>query len=367
MVAYDERMPSSLIEEFQPLGNSSNSAPSTPQLASTSDAFQFFPSISLTDTGGERTILNQQRDEQHNDDLSRLHSSAFSDLRKSINEAGEGFVRRMREFEAHRNAGRAFASNINSPSGSPNKSTPRYRRGRKRPSAASPYQPFQDYPSISGINGVNEDPGEESDVEIHSSCIPTLENCLSPSKKRAVSLCSSGNRAVTSNTFAYPTPFRRTLQNRERSSSSCGSSSSEEEDEDDIVVQSAFEDVQQRNTPRFRSHAMQFSPPSLSFSFSSASNNSSRMSLPLGVPSPVSYSIVTHSPSSSPSQQSAFPGHEANEPRASLNYSKCTDRAVAALSLALANGAGSVSDYEPLREAQSALGMDDSETGSMWD
>ena len=80
------------------------------------------------------------------------------------------------------------------------------------------------------------------------------------------------------------------------------------------------------------------------------------MSLPLGVPSPVSYSIVTHSPSSSPSQQSAFPGHEANEPRASLNYSKCTDRAVAALSLALANGAGSVSDYEPLREAQSALG-----------
>lgn len=365
MAPYDEQMPSSPAEESQPPGNPRNSAPSTPQLASTSDAFQLYNSKISADTKGKGLLsgVGNFRDERPSDDLSKLHSSAFNDLRKSINEAGEGFVRRMREYEAHRNSGHSIASKMNSPS---DKSTPRYRRGRKRPSAASPYQSSYYLPKFGSSSG-NEDPDEESDVEIHSSCVSSSDNNASSSKKRAVSLGSSYSREPVSSTFARPDPFRRPLQDRERSSLSCESS---DDDENSIVLQSGVlrpGQNQQQGAPRFRQSANEFSPPSLSFSFSSASNNSSRMSLPLAVPSPVSYTNITNSPSSSPSQQSTFPKFEANSPRVSPKSSKRTDKAVAALSLALANGAGSVSDYEALREAQNALGMDDSETGSMWD
>jgi len=39
---------------------------------------------------------------------------------------------------------------------------------------------------------------------------------------------------------------------------------------------------------------------------------------------------------------------------------------VAALTLALANGAGSVSDYEVFRSPQESFIMDNSEVGSLW-
>ena len=58
------------------------------------------------------------------------------------------------------------------------------------------------------------------------------------------------------------------------------------------------------------------------------------------------------------------PGRSMNAPARSA---KKTERAVAALSLALANGAGSVSDYEALRDAKDVLSLDYSEAGSMWD
>ena len=47
--------------------------------------------------------------------------------------------------------------------------------------------------------------------------------------------------------------------------------------------------------------------------------------------------------------------------------SKRTDKAVEAITLALAHGAGSVSDYEALREAHGVLALEDSDAGSLWD
>ena len=123
-------------------------------------------------------------------------------------------------------------------------------------------------------------------------------------------------------------------------------------------------------------HVRSTSPPPLSFSFTT-SNNSSRISLPSGV-SPISHSgnPMDYSLRSSPAsagiqspddneEDCETPGRTIrNAPRRS---SKKTDKAVAALSLALANGAGSVSDYEALRGAQDALEFDNSEAGNMWD
>ena len=47
--------------------------------------------------------------------------------------------------------------------------------------------------------------------------------------------------------------------------------------------------------------------------------------------------------------------------------SKRTEKAVEAITLALAHGAGSVSDYEALREAHGVLALEDSDAGSLWD
>ena len=56
-----------------------------------------------------------------------------------------------------------------------------------------------------------------------------------------------------------------------------------------------------------------------------------------------------------------------DRPASPSQTSKCAEKAVAALTLALANGAGSVSDYGALRNAQGVLAMDAAEVGSLWD
>lgn len=319
-----------------------------------------------------------------------MHSDAFSDLRKTVSEAGEGFVRRMREFEAHRRTGSARVSTaLSHPEASDRKPSP-HKRGRKRPSPMSHRQITTTQSNVGAIDTrgkSDENNGdEESDVEIRSSYASGSDDFRgwSPSKKRAVSLSAlsdqDGGPLSQSHTLPFPIPLR----SRDRSSSSAStsaysnSSSSEDDDDDEIpnIAYNAADRPIRRRAPRFRSKARSSakysSPPSLSFSFST-SNNSSRMSLGAGVPSPISPFGVPHSLSSSPNQPSVL-GGTGNmttaggcPPLLESQPSKASEKAVEELSLALANGAGSVSDYDALRKAQNVLIMESSEAGGLWD
>ena len=55
-----------------------------------------------------------------------------------------------------------------------------------------------------------------------------------------------------------------------------------------------------------------------------------------------------------------------DRPKVSERSTKYTEKAVAALSLAMANGAGSVTEYEELKNAYNVFHTDDGEAGSLW-
>ncbi|KAH8120102.1 hypothetical protein DFH11DRAFT_32880 [Phellopilus nigrolimitatus] len=370
MESCDEPMSGSPVAiPMTPNDTWSFSAPSTPQLPSTSDAFQFFPSkaSNVIKSSSLFTAYTPTTDNSHAEGLAQMHSDAFSDLRKTVDEAGEGFVRRMREFEAHRS--RAGPSRINTESSNPEVSDHKgvhQKRGRKRPSPSS-RQTAQPSAMISFVRAGRADSNEnddESDVEIRSSYASGSDDYPnSPSKKRAVSLGALSDNDVGSPAHPHSLPFPIPLRRRERSSSPSACSISSDDDRDDHVAGAGR--VRQRRAPRscynVPSPAKSSTPP-LSFSFSSASNNSSRVSLSTSRFAP------PDSLSSSPTRQSVEVGDiTAKPPVSSSRSSKRAEKAVAALSLALANGAGSVSDYEALREAQGVLVMDDSEAGSLWD
>ncbi|EJD04176.1 uncharacterized protein FOMMEDRAFT_167416 [Fomitiporia mediterranea MF3/22] len=384
MESCDEPMPGSPIAELQ-ANSLSMSVPSTPlpRFPATSDAFQFFPPKSSsaarqasTTSDGHSSFFGSGNRNKHEDRLEQMHTDAFSDLRKTVSEAGEGFVRRMREFEAHRRARSSRVIAVVSRSdGSPGCQMPPYKRGRKRPSPLSVRQSNVQHANV-GQNRGNGSGSEadDSDIEIRSSCASGSDDFRgwSPSKKRAVSLSALGyqDTVAVENPRSFPCPIP--LLNRDRSSSpspSTYSNSSSDEDEDITSSSGSVVDrSRHRHALRFRPKVpslVKCSPPSLAFSFT-ASNNSSRMSIDTGVPSPVSLpSAVTNPLSSSPDQfksmdTSNYGPAMATSPPAQRT-SKCSDKTVAALSLALANGAGSVNDYNALREAQGVLSMESSE------
>ena len=135
-------------------------------------------------------------------------------------------------------------------------------------------------------------------------------------------------------------------------------------------------DVHAHSLGHPRSSATTLTTPSSSFTGAfSSSASSSLMSLPHAPPYPSNPPIVRQSSSASSSMCPSSPRR--NRSRRVRRHgsgstptpqSSRTERAVAALSLALANGAGSVSDYEALRIAQSALGLEDhhQDAGALW-
>ena len=384
----DEPMSSSPILDHS-LNTSSSSAPSTPHFASTSDVFQFFPTKPMSTAVATRpSIVTKHTAIGSNlSALEQMHSDPFGDLHSAVSEAGEGFVRRMREMEASRSVRGLRMVTISPPSSSAmshigpadrRSSLPMRTRGRKRPSRTCPssagvVQSTPGRPLVAPLTFDDDD--ESEDVEIRSSCASGSDDVpnWSPSKKRAVSLSALSAKASTSAaSLPYPIPLR----SRDRSSSPLGSaySSSSEDDEDYALLGRRLGNrrnsrLTHRRAPRFvsSSHAtntakLSTSPPPLSFSFST-SNNSSRMSL-LNGSSPASAGNRHDLPQEEIDCET--PGRSVHA-STSNRSSKKTERAVAALSLALANGAGSVSDYEALREAKDVLSLDYSEAGSMWD
>lgn len=355
--------------------------PGSVGLASTSDAFQFFNTRAKS-SGRTRTAPQRLSDDEimegmqfspPTDGLARTQAAAFDDLRKSVEEAGEGFVRRMREFEAQRS--------VAGPSVSINASQRAFhKRGRKRPSPrASRHFAFPPA-STEDVASGHRDEEEESDVEILSSVASSSDDYphSSPTKKRAVSLCALNDIPYASQPQCLSSPVRPSgvSYGRARSPSPMGAhrgpslacSNCNSSDEDDELQFNAQRPRRARKVlrPRYSCDASsaESNAPSLSFSF--ASNNSSLQSLPLGAPTP------TGRPSLPTSDGDAcnyplFQNVHRNRPIIPERSSKYTEKAVAALSLALANGAGSVTDYEALQNACGAFPPNDGDAGSLWD
>ncbi|KAF5375025.1 hypothetical protein D9758_000142 [Tetrapyrgos nigripes] len=237
-------------------------------------------------------------------ELVELRSNAFWDLQRSIAENGESLVRRMRDYESSRSRAETF-SKVNEAR----------KRGRKRSSlisAARRKQVFQDSED-------DEDDEGEEDVQIISGEIPDV-------------LIRRGSRPASPGDSSLAMTRGRSLPStqRQRSPSSCSSMVSDD-------------DLHMSASPTFPS--FDFQPHSTSMmntpalSHSTSSTNSSMVSLPL-----LPYHFQSQSQPSSHSGSTdinilpSIPSPTASR----------SEKALAALSLAMANGAGSINDYAGL-------------------
>ncbi|KAI0374302.1 hypothetical protein BV20DRAFT_1033157 [Pilatotrama ljubarskyi] len=319
---------------------------STPRLPSTSAAFQFFPQKKARKQPGRnrfsREASPRQVDRISPDEARRMRADALGELHRSVVESGEGLVRKMRDWESTRS-----------------------RCVRPERPAADGHQPKRSWRRLTSYHGtpqatepVTEQPEEDEDdifIVGETSSFPAGPSPVQ--KKRALSL---GTMDVDLPEMeAHSSPFAG-LDGGDRSSSpierSSGTSaySSDDEDHADVDVELAS------------SASGTFSTPALSHTYSTSAN-SSLVSLPLSA----------HTGDGSPSTRTTLP------PSATVTPNGCSspgspsilapptasrsEKAIAALALAMANGAVGISDYEALRAAEGLTALDDSHAGELWD
>ncbi|TFK57316.1 hypothetical protein OE88DRAFT_1641005 [Heliocybe sulcata] len=295
----------------------------TPGLASTPAAFNLFPSRKRTPRVARHTQGRLSLPDSHSPssaDLHRMRSTAFGDLRKSIAEGGEGFVLRMRDLERARTKNFSGRERIvdqrRSPGGIRKRPVSHYDSARRA------------YP----VDSATEE--EEEDVQIFVGESDLGGEPLT--KKRAMSLGDMGL-----DTFSLdPQPYPSSMDESDRSSSPIDASVS--------GPSSYSSDDEELSNSLFKDTRFSFATTGISNPFTPAlthtltnSTNSSLVSLPLPPPS--------QKPPSAPSSASR------------------SEKAIAALTLALANGAGGVSDYGALSGLQGPALIDDCEVGSMFD
>jgi hypothetical protein len=235
--------------------------------------------------------------------LSSLRSNAFGELHRTVAESGERLIQRMRDYERSRSKSDAYLK------------LAKYPRGRKQSSRGVLAQrtPNQRHQPTNG---------EDDDDEVHILLPQMTYPGSSPHKKRAVSL-GPGD---------FPSPFTED----ERCSSPISYPSFISDDELHVsgmkspVSYSSYSSQHQLPT---------LSTPALSNSLSN-STNSSQISLAL--PPPLPYIPHQDSPTSR------------------------SEKAIAALTLAMANGAGDLTDYQALLSIQTTPALDNSQVGEMW-
>lgn len=296
------------------------SAPPTPFFATTSAEFNLFKSPPKSP---HQSQLHTERPipligDIHLDtktNLTQLHSDAFWELRKSIEENGEGLVRRMRDFENSRTRGGVYS-----------KAKDSLKRGRKRHSISS-------RPKRMLISGVNSD--EEDDVQIVAGNEPP-EACdhRIARKKRAISLGMADSNPRTS---AIIEPDRNEGCSWSGTTFNSSHSTYTSDDESmDLVDDSPL------------SMSGLASPPAASTmpsSFTTSANSS-----PISISTHLFGGVPTPSP----------PQHRSTSLAASRS-----EKALAALTLAMANGAGGLNDYEAVRALEAPV-IDNSQVGELW-
>lgn len=244
--------------------------------------------------------------------LSSLRSNAFGELHRTVAESGEGLIQRMRDYELSRSKSDIHSKVAKHPI-----------RGRK--------QSFRNVVSpetLSQSRQLIRDDDDDEEVQI---LLPQMSFPRSSRhKKRAVSLgpsddilsLSTGSERCSSTApyprLTYHSDDELHLSGVRSPSFACSLSSPHQ-------------------LPTSSTPALSHTP--------SNSTNSSLVSLVLS-PS------IPHS-----QRQSPQPGITSTR----------TEKAIAALTLAMANGAGDLTDYQALLAIQTSPAVDSSQVGEMWD
>ena len=291
--------------------------------ATTSAQFNLFSRPSKNPGGkGRRNPPSEpkgQHERQHGylSDLVRLRASAFWELRQSISENGEGLVRRMRDYEKSR-----------SRHGTHHKAKEAEKRERKR-FRSKKKKVFIDTSDASDDDDddILISSGESANHILRGTFLRTMKD---PADAMAVDPSWPSAQHARSNS----------AQDTQYTSSSSAV--------DDECFTAAFGTEPGEFLSRSPSGSMQSSIPSLSHS-RGESPCSSFVSLPFS--SPIA---CDEDPSDSPSI---------------LGPSTASEKAIAALNLALANGAGSINDYSPVNQYEEIFSVENyghSDHGDLW-
>jgi hypothetical protein len=285
-------------------------------------------------------------------DVSRLRSTAFWELRRSVAESGESLVRRMRDYEHTRSRASAYRS--------------RGRDSRRGSDKTKMSPPSASSAAVTGPYTQSEDRDLDDDVLILGEQTAPSGGCAR--KKRALSLGLLDAPPSSLFRFSDSAMCSPTSAIHDTASTPSSFPSDNDEDEDD-------EGCFSRRRPR---RAMPPHPPSVSASMSSGytpalshtystSSNSSLVSLPL--PPPISAPGATRPPLAL-FQGSTLQPHthqHQHQHRPPLPASRA-EKAIAALSLAMANGAAGLNDYHALLAIQ-GLSQDcgvSPDVGELW-
>ena len=249
--------------------------------------------------------------------LTHLRSNAFWELHRAVAENGEGFIKRMRDYELLRSKSDAYL-----------RAKRNERRGRKRSSLACvPRKTLSLHRQPAGDTDDVDDDDDDDDVQI---LLQPLSQ-RSYHKKRAASLDSVDEGLNQDNSSSPSTRSGRCSSPSPESSFMCHS-------DDELHISGV-------PRPLFPSPSHRFSPsstPALSHTLSNSANSSL-----------VSLALL------SPTQSTLNPS------RPVLSSSR-SEKAIAALSLAFANGAGGLTDYEALLAIQATPALDNGQVGEMW-
>ncbi|TBU35108.1 hypothetical protein BD311DRAFT_648774 [Dichomitus squalens] len=316
------------------------SSPNSYGFACTSAAFQFFPQKPKPRrraSGPGRARLSREAspraegDRISSDEARRLRASALSELHRSVAESGEGLVYRMRDWEQ---------SHLKVPRvpGSPFETEAPRRSWRPRPTS------YYAVPQAATADTAQTE-DEDDDVLIVGETSPVGIARSPAHKKRALSLSMMDVDLPEAHTSHSPG-----LGDSERSSSPLGrfsgpsAYSSDDEGHADMDTDLSS-DI--------------FSTPALSHTYS-ASTNSSLVSLPLPHQANEGSNGII---SASASSITIVPGNARPTPPPTASRS---EKAIAALTLAMANGAAGISDYEVLRMTEELATLDESHAGELW-
>ncbi|TCD67033.1 hypothetical protein EIP91_000653 [Steccherinum ochraceum] len=295
---------------------------------STSAAFELYPNSPhkspARPTRSSDAIMAEQGP---TDNVDQLRTDAFWELHRSVAENGEGLVSRMRDWETLQAQSelRLTSESYRRRASGGQQTQSSWTRKRPLPAQSWPSDPTED-----------DESDEDDDIQIvdgdSSSSGSSPCSREPPRKKRAFSLSVMD--------IDYPTPFNSytTPDSRERCSSPLGTPFV------DMATVDSDEDEEECNS----------SPPALTHAYTNSAN-SSLVSLTLPPPH---IAHNSHHPSSTATEDSTL-----DVPSTASR----TENAIAALSLALANGAGGLNDYEALRVTEDKTSeLDESLIGEMW-
>ncbi|KAI0735316.1 hypothetical protein C8Q76DRAFT_791884 [Earliella scabrosa] len=327
--------------------------PSTSRLPCSSAAFQFFPQKSprrqsLSGSRSARARLARDASPRDGERISpdearRLRTNALADLHRSVAESSEGLVRRMRDWErSRRMSARSERQALGSPSAldAPHQ----LRKPGRRPTS------YYGTPQAAAMVAEQSEDDEDDLFIVGETC--SLPMARSPAhKKRALSL--SMMDVDHPETEALPSPFA-SLGGSERSSSpidhSSGPSACSSDDEGQADMDTDL------------SSSGVFSTPALSHTYS-VSTNSSLVSLPLSLQGGEGATTAIKASTSSTTVHTCYASPSAPYLPSTASRS---EKAIAALTLAMANGAAGINDYDALRMTEELTTLDETHAGELW-